>query len=218
MLKIYGIYRSRATRNIWLCDEMGIAYEQVPVIQASRLADPLAADAPLNTRSPSFVKMNPAGGIPAIDDDGLVLAESLAINLYLARKHGGPLAPASIAEEGQMAMWTLWAATMIEPHSIQILYNRVAKPVAERDAKLADLSVETLKPQFAVLDGALAKTGFLVGARFTVADINVAETVRYAMAAPELFPSAPRVKAWLESCHARPAFKAMMARREAEPA
>ena len=218
MLKIYGIYRSRATRNIWLCDEMGIAYEQVPVIQASRLADPLAADAPLNTRSPSFAKMNPAGGIPAIDDDGLVLAESLAINLYLARKHGGPMAPASVAEEGQMAMWTLWAATMMEPHSIQILYNRVAKPVAERDAKLADAAVETLKAQFSVLDGALAKTGFLVGGRFTVADINVAETVRYAMAAPELFGPAPRVKSWLEACHARPAFKAMMARREAEPA
>ena len=38
------------------------------------------------------------------------------------------------------------------------------------------------------------------------------------MAAPELFEAAPRVKAWLEACHARPAFKAMMAKREAEPA
>lgn len=218
MLKIYGIYRSRATRNFWLCDEMGIAYQQVPVIQASRVKDPLAADAPLNTRSLAFVKMNPAGGIPAIDDDGLVLAESLAINLYLARKHGGPLAAASIAEEGQMAMWTLWAATMVEPHSIQILYNRVAKPPAERDAKVADAAVEALKAQFAVLDGALAKDGSLVGGRFTVADINVAEIMRYATAAPELFAAAPNVKAWLATCHARPAFKAMMARREAEPA
>jgi glutathione S-transferase len=218
MLKIYGVYRSRATRNVWLCDEMGIAYEQVPVVQASRVKDPLAADAPLNTRSPAFAKLNPAGGIPAIDDDGVVLAESLAINLYLARKHGGPLAPASIAEEGQVAMWTLWGATMLEPYTIQILYNRVAKPPAERDPKIADAAVETLKAQFAVLDGALAKDGFLVGGRFTVADINVAEIVRYAMAAPELFVPAPNVKAWLANCHARPAFKAMMARREAEPA
>ena len=61
-------------------------------------------------------------------------------------------------------------------------------------------------------------SGFLVGGRFTVADINVAEVMRYAMAAPELFSAAPRVKAWLEACHARPAFKAMMAKREQEPA
>jgi glutathione S-transferase len=68
-----------------------------------------------------------------------------------------------------------------------------------------------------LLDAALAKTGFVVGNRFTVADINVSEVLRYAMAAPELFANAANVKAWLSACHARPAFKAMMAKRELEP-
>jgi glutathione S-transferase len=217
MLKIYGVYRSRATRNIWLCGEMGVPFESVPVVQANRVANPLAADAPLNTKSPAFLAVNPAGAIPAIEDDGLVLAESLAINLYLARKHGGPLAPASLAEEGLMAQWTLWAATMVEPHSINILYHRVAKPVAERDPKLVDAAIEALRGPVGLLDAALAKTGFVVGNRFTVADINVSEVLRYAMAAPELFASAANVKAWLSACHARPAFKAMMAKRELEP-
>ena len=40
MLKIYGLYRSRATRNIWLCEELGIPFELIPVIQADRLASP----------------------------------------------------------------------------------------------------------------------------------------------------------------------------------
>jgi len=57
-----------------------------------------------------------------------------------------------------------------------------------------------------------------VGGRFTVADINVAEIVRYAQAAPELFEKAPRVKAWLAACQARPAFKRMWAERDKEPA
>ncbi len=218
MLKIYGVYRSRATRNIWLCGEMGVPFESVPVIQANRLADPLAPGAPINTKSPAFLAVNPAGAIPAIDDDGLVLAESLAINLYLARKHGGPLAPASVAEEGLMAQWTLWAGTMVEPHSINILYHRVAKPVAERDPKIVDAAIAALRGPVAMLDAALANTGFVVGGRFTVADINVAEVLRYAMAAPELFDGAHNVKAWLAACHARPAFKAMMAKRELEPA
>lgn len=218
MLKIYGCYRSRATRNIWLANELGVPFELVTVLQANRVADPTAPGAPMSTRSPEYAKINPNRQIPAIDDDGLVMGESLAINLYLARKHGGPLAPADVREEGQMLMWSMWAAAEVEPHSIQVLYNLVGKPPAERDAKLAAASIEALRSRFAVLDGALASAPYLVGGRFTVADINVAEIFRYAMPAGELFDAAPRVRAWLAACQARPVFKAMMAAREAEPA
>lgn len=218
MLKIYGCYRSRATRNIWLCDELGVPFEMVPVIQANRLPDPGAAGVPRHSKSSDFLAVNPNGHIPSIDDDGLVLHESLAINLYLAKKHGGPLGQANIAEDGLMTMWTAWALTEVEPHSIQVLYHRVAKPAAERDAKVADAAVAALKAPFAVLDKALAGSGYVVGGRFTVADINLAECVRYAAAAPELFEANPNVKAWLSKLHARPAFKAMMAKRDLEPA
>jgi glutathione S-transferase len=217
MLTIYGVYRSRASRNIWLADELGIPFKHVPVMQLYRLT-PEAAKTTLHTRSPEFLKVNPNGHIPAIDDDGLVLNESLAINLYLAKKHGGPLAPANLAEEGLMGMWTLWAAIEVEPHSIQVLYHRVANKPEERDPKIAAAAVEALCAPFAVLDKALAATGYIVGGRFTVADINTAEVFRYAMPAPELFEGAPRVKAWLAACHARPAYKSMMATREREPA
>ena len=96
--------------------------------------------------------MNPNGHIPAIDDDGLVLNESLAINLYLAKKHGGPLAPANLAEDGQMGMWALWAAIEVEPHSLAVLNHRVGKPPAERDPKIAAAAIEALRAPFAVLD------------------------------------------------------------------
>lgn len=218
MLKIYGLYRSRATRNIWLCDELGVPFELVPVVQANRQGSPAAEAFEINTRSPEFLKVNPNGHIPSIDDDGLILHESLGINLYLAKKHGGPLAPASLAEDGQMTTWTAWALTEVEPHSIQVLYHRVAKPAAERDAKVADAAVEALQAPFRVLDAVLADAGYVVGGRFTVADINLAECFRYAQAAPELFEANPNVKAWLAKVQARPAFKAMMAKRDLEPA
>ncbi len=218
MLKIYGLYRSRATRNIWLCDEVGIPFELVPVVQANRPAGAATAQFPLTTKSPEFLKINPNGHIPSIDDSGVILHESLGINLYLAKKHGGPLGPANIAEDGLMTTWTAWALTEVEPHAIQILYHRVAKPAAERDPKVADAAVAALKAPFAVLDKALAESGYVVGGRFTVADINLAECVRYAQAAPELFEANPNVKAWLAKVQARPAFKAMMAKRDAEPA
>jgi glutathione S-transferase len=83
---------------------------------------------------------------------------------------------------------------------------------------VAQAAVDALRAPFAVLDKTLAASGYMVGGRFTVADINTAEVFRYAMPAPELFEAAPRVKAWLAACHARPAYKSMMATREQEPA
>src|SRR5258708_19322932 len=92
MLTIYGVNRSRASRNIWLAHELGIPFKLVPVMQLYRLKEPIPAGL-VHTRSPSFLKVNPNGHIPTMEDDGLVLHESLAINLYLAKKHGGSQAP-----------------------------------------------------------------------------------------------------------------------------
>jgi glutathione S-transferase len=218
-LKIYGVLRSRASRNVWLAKELGLKFEHVPVIQAYRLTDPAAPGTPLNTASPAYREINPNGLIPTMDDDGLVLHESLAINLYLAKKHGGPLAPRDLREEGLMTMWALWAMTECEPYTLQILYHRKGAAETEQDRTIADTAVNGVKRPFGVLDRALREGGgYVVGRRFTVADINTAEIFRYAQPAADLFTAHPNVKAWLETCQARPAFKAMMAARNEEPA
>ena len=218
-LKIYGVLRSRASRTVWLAKELGLAFEHIPVIQAYRLADAAAADAPLNTASPAFRTVNPNGHIPTIDDDGLILHESLAINLYLAKKHGGPLAPRGVGEDGAMAMWALWAATECEAQALNILYHRAGLPPAERKPEIAEAAVAALRQPCHVLEAALQTgEGYLVGRRFTVADLNTAEVMRYAQAAPELFAAHPTLQRWLAACQDRPAFKAMMAERDAEPA
>ena len=218
-LTIYGVLRSRASRVAWLAKERGIPYRHVPVIQAYRLPNASSPDAPLNTSSPAFLAINPNGLIPSIDDDGFVMHESLAINLYLAKKHGGPLAPRDLQEEALMTMWSLWAAAECEPHTLQILFHRLARPENERDPSIADGAIAALRRPFSVLDEALrGGGGYIVGERFTVADINAAEVFRYAQPAPELFAEAPQVAEWIATCQARPAFKEMMAERNAEPA
>lgn len=205
MLTIYGVHRSRASRNIWLAHELGIPFKQVPVIQHYRVKEP-APPGTIHTRSPEFLKVNPNGHIPSVDDEGVILHKSLAINLYLAKKHGGPLAPANVLEDGQMTMWALWAATEVESPALSLLQNGVT-----------ETAMAALRGPFSVLDAALA-SGFLVGGRFTVADINTAEIVRYAQGATALFDAAPRVKNWLAACHARPAFRRMWEARDKEPA
>lgn len=218
-LTIYGCYRSRATRVIWLAEELGLPFEHVPVVQAYRLADPQAANAPLHTRSAEFLKVNPNGHIPSIDDDGFKLHESLAINIYLARKHGGPLAPKDAQEEGLAIMWSLWAVTECETHALNLLQHLVAYAPEKRKPEVAEASRAALKTPFAVFDRALAEgKGYVMGERFTVADINVAEVIRYAKPAAELFEASPHVAAWVETCQSRPAFQKMWQTREAEPA
>jgi glutathione S-transferase len=218
MLTIYGVYRSRASRNIWLAHELDVKFKHVPVIQHYRQAS-AASPTQWHTRSPEFLKVNPNGHVPSIDDDGFVLHESLAINLYLAKKHGGPLAPADVREDGLMGMWSLWAATEVETHALNLLYHRLGNPTGPKQPEVADAAEAALAAPFAVLNRALSEGGgWLVGKRFTVADLNVAEIVRYAMAAAALFEAAPAVKAWLAACHARPAFKTMWAARDGEPA
>ncbi len=216
MLTIYGVYHSRASRIIWLVNELDVPFRHVPVIQSGRLAEPNAVDAPMHTKSAGFLEINPNGKIPSIDDDGLVLHESLAINLYLAKKYGGPLAAADATEDAQIGMWTLWAATEVEPYSLQVLLHNDSNPPDRRDPAAVEAAVDTMRGPFAVLDSHLKAHGHPVGGRFTVADINLAEVIRYAMTATDLFDAMPNLKAWLAACHARPAFIDMYTKRLAE--
>lgn len=219
MLKIYGVYRSRATRTLWLAGELGLNFKLVPVIQARRVEDPLAANAPMNTLTPSFLAINPMGTIPCIEDDGMVLYESMAINLYLARKHGTAVAPADLAEDAQMMQWSFFAATEIETNALKIS-STVSEGLANTDAGQAvvEVAARLLRRPFKVLEQHLSQNEYLVGNRFSVADINVAEVVRYAQAHTPLFEANPVVKAWLDRCQSRAAFKAMWSARDSEAA
>lgn len=214
MVKLYGVARSRATRNIWLMEEIGMPYEHVPVIQSYRLKDPLAAGAQINTLTPSFLALSPAGAIPVLEDEGLVVSESVAINLYLAKKYGGDLGPKDAVEDALMTQWGLYGITAIEADALVILF---AQDEGRADVPEVTEARDRLRRPLRVLDDHLAKAGLMVGKRFTVADINMAEMVRYATLTPGLVDHYPAIMGWITRLHERPAFKAMWAMRLAEP-
>ncbi|MGV3548365.1 glutathione S-transferase family protein [Rhizobium sp.] len=217
MLTIYGVYQSRASRNYWMARELGIEFDSVPVIQSRALADPLAPDARINTLSPDFRKINPNGMIPCIDDDGLVLWESIAINLYLARKHRGPLAAQSLTEEGLIEMWSFWAVNEIEQNSVKIVRVHDDGQQDTQGGKDAiAVATRLLKRPFEILNQHLSQQDYLVGNRFTVADLNAAEICRYCITEKALTEPNPHVVAWYERCHDREAFRDMWAARSLE--
>ena len=216
MITIYGAARSRATRNIWFLKECGAEWRHVPVVQHYR-AD--RAPGVLHTRSPEFLALSPEGAVPVMEHDGLVLGESLAINLYLAEAVGGDLGPRDRAEAAQMTAAALYAATAVETQAILILYAHMDGR-ADTDAGRAEIAAaaEALQRPLAVIEARIAAEGHPVGGRFTVADVNLAEVLRYAQGATGLFAGFPAVEAWLQACQARPAYREMWAMREAEPA
>lgn len=219
MLTIYGVTRSRASRIIWLCHELELPFKQVPVIQAYRLADPSAPDAPLNTHSPEFLALSPAGAVPVMDDDGLVMSESLACTLYLANRYGAPIGPADAAEDALMMQWSFYANSSIEPDALTLLMlHKPGQVQSGEDQAIIAHAAESLIRPFKVLENHFADHAHLVADRFTVADLNMAEVIRYAQGYGELMDQFPAITAWLERCQSRPAFQRMWAERLAEPA
>ncbi|MGP3698623.1 glutathione S-transferase family protein [Rhodobacter sp. NSM] len=218
MLKIYGVYRSRASRPLWLLAELNMPFEHVPVIQANRVARPHEPEAPLNTSSAAFLRINPLGQIPCLEEDGLVLTESLAITLHIARRYGGLLGPLDASEDALMVSWSLFAATAVEPSAleIQLIQRTGGGATAEGQAALS-IAAERLRRPLTRLERHFSSQEWLVGNRFTVADLNLAEVLRYGQGHAPLLEPFPAVTAWLDRCQARPSFRVMMERRQAEP-
>ena len=196
-LKIYGIPRSRAFRTLWLALELGLDYDNVLTGVGG------------DTREPAFLAINPNGHVPVIDDSGFILWESMAINLYLAKKHGlGTLYPATLEGEARAWQWSLWGMTEIERNVLTVLFNRAILPEDQRDPALADQAEKELQAPLHVLDGAVTATPYLLGPDFTVADLNVAAILAWARPARIDMTPFPKLADWLGRCALRPAAKA----------
>ncbi len=182
MIRIYGVTRSRAFRSLWMLEELGLRYEELPIGFDTG-----------ETREPGFLAINPNGHIPVLVDGETVVWESLAINHYLASRYGGGLAPEGTREQGEALRWSFWAMAELEGP---------IDSVAKRGVVLPD---DWCDPCLGVLDAALAERRWLLGDRFTVADLNVAVMFwRPVLARAGLEPR-PHVRRWLDACKKRPA-------------
>lgn len=194
MIKLYGHLMSRAHRVAWMLKELELPYEHVPV----NFLDG-------STRRPEYLAVNPNGRVPSIVDDGLRLFESLAINLHLARKYGGRLAPAGLEEESLATQWTMWVVTEVEKPLLFAAANLFLFEAGGRNAAEAEMAMARLARPFGVLEAHLQDRPHLLGDRFTVADLNVASVMTLAPLAQIDLVRWPRMAAWLHACLERPA-------------
>jgi glutathione S-transferase len=193
MLKLHGTSKSRSARSLWALEELGVKYEHNP------LEVPKA-------KSPENLKLNPNGHIPVLEDNGHVLWESMAINLYLAEKYGKqPFWPATVEGHSDCIKWSFWGMTEIEPRLMTILVNRLFLPPDQRDEKAVQKATDEIKAPLKVLDDQLKGRDYILGKDFTIADLNVAAILSFALLVKLDMSATPTAQAWLQKCLGREA-------------
>jgi len=203
-MKLYGIPGSRAARNIWAFEETGLPYERIDVVMRK------------GTGTPEFLAINPNGRIPALVDGDLVLFESLAINSYIAMKSGSDLSPKSVAEGATSEQWSLWAMTETEKPLLRALFHSLGVMGYEKDPAIVAECMDELARPFKVLDGHLADRDYLMGGRFTIADLNVASVLAWAATARLDLSAYLNLDKWLKTCLGRASYQKLRAIQKGE--
>jgi glutathione S-transferase len=192
-MKLHGTSKSRSARSLWALEELGVKYDHVPVEVAK-------------AKSPEHLKLNPNGHIPVLEDNGHVVWESMAINLYLAEKYGkAPIWPSTPEGHADCIKWSFFGMTEIEPHLMTLLVQRIFLPADQRDEKVAAKATDSLKAPLKVLDDHLKNHEYLLGKDFTIADLNVASVLSFAQLAKLDLAPTPHTQAWLQKCLGREA-------------
>ncbi len=185
---------SSATRSRWMLEETGEQYEYVVVNVREG-----------GTKTPEFLAKNPGGKIPFLEDGDLKLFESVAINMYLAEKYAPEMWANDLRERALIYQWSLWAITNLQPEALTVMRHTMLLSEADRIPKLVEPAKKECARLLAQLEQAL--TGeYLVGGRFTVADINAGSLVMLALRIGAA-TAGPNVAAWSKRLHERPALK-----------
>lgn len=189
-MKLYWSPHTRSIRVIWLLEEIGCPYERV-------LVDIRQGD----QRKPGFDKINPLRKVPALEDDGVHVAESAAICTYLADKfpHAGLAPRLDDRLRGQYLQWMYFAASNMEPAFFQAAMNL---EIQESQAGWGSFD-----RCIGVIDKAVSEHNWLLGERFSAADVLVATSLYYGMKIMNIVPERPAFLAYLSRAAARPAFQ-----------
>jgi glutathione S-transferase len=199
VLKIYGFARvnagargnTRDLRVLWALEEMGLPHEIVGLDHPNHDLD-----------SPAYRALNPFGQIPAIEDDGVVVTESGAILLYLARK-SGKLMPRDLAGEAQVLRWSVAALSTVELPVLSLWFVNLS---GGKGTKPSEALYGWADMRLKQLDGWLADRQFIATDDFTVADILMTHVLGGGTD-PKLLKPYANVREYRARCMDRPAWK-----------
>lgn len=207
MITLHHLDRSRSLRILWLLEELNVPYE---IKHYKRL--------PSMRAPPELRKVHPLGKSPVITDGGKTIAESGAIIEYLLEKYGkGRLQPTTPEERERFRFFMHFAEGTVMPQLVmKLIFSLLPKPpmpfFLRPAAKLIEMGVNAkllkpgLKDTFDFLENELRDRDFFAGQEFSAADVQMSFPVEMAESRVG-FENRPRLKAFLEKIHARPAYQ-----------
>lgn len=215
MIIVHHLNNSRSQRVLWLLEELGAPYE---VRRYQRDAKTMLAP-------PELRAVHPLGKSPVIEDEGNVIAESGAIIEYLAEKYGGGrLVPApGTRERLRYRYWLHFAeGTAMPPLLLKLIFDRIesgpmpffVRPIARSIAGRAKTWIvqPNLQRNLDFMEAELGRSSWFAGEQFTAADVQMSFPLEAARARGGLDESRPKLMAFLERIHARPAYRRALER------
>src|SRR5512147_866329 len=200
-LRIWGRLNSiNVQKVVWTARELELPFERID-----------AGGAFGGNRTAEYLRMNPSGKVPVIDDDGFVLWESNSIVRYLAASYGeGSLWPVSLKTRADADRWMDWQATELGPAMRDAFLQLVRTAPGKRDQARVDASTSAAERLLALLDSHLAQRDYVTGDAFTMGDIPVAAQVHRWFGMPVARVPRANVKAWYARLRARPGAQAVL--------
>ena len=201
MLKIWGRKNSSNVRKaLWCAEELGLAYEALDAGGAFGVVD-----------TPQYRALNPNGRIPMIEDDGFVLWESNAIVRYLCARHSaGKLYPEELPARFVAEQWMDWQQTTLNPAGRDAFIQWIRTPAAQRNGALIAASVAATEPLLDLLDQHLARSPFMAGEHFTMADIPIGCEMHRWWGLPQERPARPALERWYRTVSTRPGARGVL--------
>ncbi|NOZ67400.1 MAG: glutathione S-transferase family protein [Alphaproteobacteria bacterium] len=191
---IHGSPYARTNYVIWAMKELGLDFDVNPV-------NPMKGE----TRHPDYLALNPNGLIPTLEEGDLILWETMAINMYLAKTYGdGLLWATDPQQEAQIMQWLAFGhVNLDEPAVNYLLHLNILPEEMRSEAKLEEAKTDIV-PLLEVLDGHLAGRNYLVDDRFTIADLSLAAILDYPRKAGYDLSKYSNISPWLTRCVERP--------------
>ena len=200
-LKIWGRMSSiNVKKVVWTAQELGLNFERHEAGGVHGVV-----------KTPAYMALNPNSQIPVMEDDDYVLWESNVITRYLCAKHStGNLYPSDLQQRFDAERWMEWQQTTVNPASRNGFWHLIRLPADQRDPALVAQSNAAVELLMAMLDAHLATRSFMVGERFTMADIPLGCEVQRWFGLPQAREKRPNIERWFATLLARPAAKGVL--------
>lgn len=201
MLRLWGRMSSiNVRKTVWTLRELGLDYERHEAGGSHGVVDTAA-----------YLRHNPNGLVPLLEDDGFALWESNVIVRYLCAKHApGTLYPEPLQARADAERWMDWQQTTMNPAGRNAFIQLIRVAPEQRDKLLLERSLAATDPLFAILDRHLGEREYVGGERFTMADVPLGcETHRW-FNLPRARPAWPHLERWYAALLARPATRTVL--------